>query len=151
MNYGKSTVDVAVGQPSRQQRVMVNLKFPNVRLHLQNLVVKNNLTGAEAIARTAFDFGLIGQEAASEVIASQDGSQCMTASRAVLKKYFETKEPLHNLEQTELDIVWQAVERGLEHIQPPTHDCQGRGRSSNCQKVAPLVFDLMLQQIHRYP
>jgi hypothetical protein len=123
------------------------LKFPNARLYMQDLLATEKVSGAAALARAACQFGLLDVETMDNLIASnlQSGSGCcLHMSEQVLKKYF-TQRP--GTEQDVSTNVWQIVEKDALTYEKTVLK---KGEHS-CERLAPALFDLMLQHIRRYP
>jgi hypothetical protein len=135
----------------------VKLNFPNARLYMQNLLAVENLTGGEAIAKAACEYGLIDQEAARTIITRVEGTgcQCMGTAKAILEKYFEGREHRPYLINDDSNVVWDSFLNEIRHFQRrnqmPAEDSHGDGKASECQKFAPILIDLLLQHIRRYP
>ncbi len=58
------------------------LQFPNARLYIHNLLAFDHVTGAEAIARGAREFGVISEEFLSnpELISAVNDCDCCAAA-----------------------------------------------------------------------
>jgi len=139
------------------------LKFPNARLFLHELLSGQRLSGAEAIARGACQFGLITSDTVIDALPTSGDYQCrcIPAARDVLRKHFEQRPPESSLPEVDHETVWSAIEN---HIKSHPHAAGGglsffrdgsdegcEGFSSACHQHAPVLFDVMLQQLMRYP
>lgn len=134
----------------------MSLKFPNARLFMHNLLANGELSGAQAIALSACEFGLLEYKDVQELIApikkASTHCSCMETAKGVLVTYF--KERNKNTSGTDTDNAWSALETAATryelgsrmHVGHASHNCH-----HECSKFAPALFDLMLQQIHRYP
>lgn len=126
----------------------MTLRFPNARLHILNLLA-DEVSGAEAILLTAAEFGLVNrdwQSIAKE--AHDDGCLCLGAAKSVLQKYFDDRE---NSGQVAVDVaeVWKNLL--ADYLKYEEASGKKNGADADCCKTAPIIFDLMLQQIRRYP
>lgn len=135
----------------------MTLKFPNTRLFIHDLLVRSGLSVPEAIARAASEFGVIDPSYVKE-IQIMDGDnrcQCMSIARNVVDKYFESKSGNPNVPIVDTSEVWSAIERDAEAYQQASNrdpeKCDTSNKSHDCTRFAPAVFDLVLQQIRRYP
>ncbi len=127
------------------------LQFPNARLQIHDLLSIQGLSGTEAIARMALEYRLIPEEALAEVAAipSDATCHCMAATRNVLWKYFQTKKEPSTVDVEE---VWSAL---LREVQAYAGACPQKLEPAvqphECSKLAPALFDILLQQLGRYP
>lgn len=132
------------------------LKFPNARLFIHDLLSAGGLSGCQAIARSACEFGLVDAEAAADIQSEPGagGCACAETAKKVLTKYFERKSK-EALADVNVDQIWSLIERDVEaHRQSsktPGTNSDLCGRLHSCAQDAPALFDLMLQQIRRYP
>lgn len=138
------------------------LKFPNVRLFLFDLLTYGGLSGPEAIARTAVEYGIIPLESINDVLkhTSLDESclcHCVDTLKNVLHKHFAIKAQQSGLPAIDADEVWQSIHidamkhHKLAPLVNSDHKCGANTNSSNCLGGAPALFDLLLQHIRRYP
>ncbi len=131
------------------------LKFPIVRLHIKNLIAKDGLSGAAAIAKAAADFDLIDGDSADQIasVLKGDECRCLAATKAVLAKYFAQRNNRDGMQDHDLEAIWQSIETEIECRQkePKQLSYQTGDRLDQCLKDAPVMFDLLLQQIRRYP
>jgi hypothetical protein len=135
---------------------MRNLQFPNARLFLHRTMVTERVTSAEAMARGAYEFGLLQPGSIDSEIQSlaADRCNCMAAGKAVLSKYFD--ESRHGRSAAlNSEELWSQIERDAELYSKAAHKSEtGKSvvpNSEGCNKFAPTLFDLILQQIQRYP
>jgi len=139
-----------------ETKYMRSLQFPNARLFLHHMLATERVSGAEAIARGAYEFGLIQPGSIDDDTQSlaADKCNCMAVGKAVLSKYFEevrhAQYPPLNIEE-----LWSQIERDAETYNKSAHRSSGGGsrnaQPEGCNKFAPVLFDLMLQHIQRYP
>jgi hypothetical protein len=136
----------------------MDLKFPNARLFLHGLLLADRVSGAQAIAEGACQFGLISADCVPDVVpATKDHScQCLTTGKNVLRKHFEHRAGQVALPQVDYEEVWLAIARHiLGDSQAAKFEPGGTGDgqmlAGACHKHAPALFDLILQQIMRYP
>lgn len=99
----------------------------------------------------ALEYRLISQEAVNDVvtIVSDAECHCMEAARKVLLKHFQEKRKVHGVDVEE---VWSSLVR---EIQAYSNACPLDPKSTvqphECSRLAPALFDILLQQIGRYP
>jgi len=133
------------------------MQYPNARLFIHSLLSNNRLSGAEAIAQCAYEFGLVPAgsiEPTSEAVDSP--CQCMAALQNVLIKHCQEKEKQSPSQPCAVKEIWAAVEHCAQVYKKEraTQSCQGDDDPSvysECKKMAPVLFDILLQQIRRYP
>ena len=115
----------------------MQLKFPNARLYIHTLLSAERLTGAQAIIRGACHYGLVDAADSLEILPPSEAATCpcMEAVKNVIRKHFEARSSKVLVEK-----VWQAIEQEALELHK-LHDCQ---------KFAPVLFDLLLQQVNRY-
>lgn len=130
------------------------LQFPNARLFIHDLLSNQRYSPSQAIAISACQYGLIPPEQIDDVEVSEDSScQCLATARNVLLKYFKEKEQQQGVPVVDIDEVWATMEKYIEshrqarRLQEPATDKQPH----DCAKLAPALFDYLLQQISRYP
>ncbi|MBY0552512.1 MAG: hypothetical protein K2W95_34845 [Candidatus Obscuribacterales bacterium] len=143
------------------------LRFPNERLHIYELV-NNGLSGRQALVETACNNGLIRADDKA-ALCSTIGSpcDCSTAARQILQHYFRQRICPGSAETVDLaEEAWSGVEREFESyenlrskkcIGPESSPaCTGARADSGidraaCRHHCSILFDLVLQQIRRYP
>jgi hypothetical protein len=133
----------------------VSLKFPNARLLMHELLSAERLSGPQAIALGACQFGLISSEAMADVIADKGGNncQCLSTAKNVIQQYFDQGDKKALSVDTE--EVWSAIEKQLSKSFPQEDGhaaCneEHAGAANHCSRHVPVLIDLMLQQITRY-
>lgn len=136
----------------------MSLKFPNVRLFLFDLLTTGGLSGPEAIARTACEYGIIPADSIDAVLtqsSSVRGCKCVSTLKNILHEHFAAKK-----QQSSPDIdaneVWDAIEADAVKHQKHSHlrdspECSDVPSTSSCLVSAPTLFDFLLQHIRRYP
>jgi hypothetical protein len=109
----------------------------------------DKLSGSDAIARSACEYGLINPTAVLDIqgLRGNGACQCLSATKKVLTKYFEEKSGRSNLPLIDTEEIWAQIEKDANSFMLTN----GRSNLSNCIKHAPALFDLLLQQIRRYP
>ncbi len=138
------------------------LKFPNVRLFLFDLLTYGGLSGPEAIARTAVEYGIIPLDSLNEVLTNgtvKDGClcQCVATLKNVLRKHFSLKAQQSGLPEIDTEDVWASIHTdAMKHHKLTTivesdHKCAADAQLAGCLSGAPALFDLLLQHIRRYP
>jgi hypothetical protein len=134
------------------------LKFPNARLFVHQLLAGDRLSGAQAIAEGACQFGLISPDCVPDVLqpTGDHQCQCLATAKNVVKKHFEQQAEQAARPPVDAEEVWSAIERHIDrHPQVAMLQSAANGNSqllaNACHNHAPALFDLMLQQIMRYP
>lgn len=110
---------------------------------MHNLLA-DNFSGADAIAITAMEYGLVDTRFVSQFKAEEDSLRacCLQAARQVLNEYFEPRKTC-SISSIDIDQLWfSMISDARRYLLDVDHDCS---------KFAPVIFDLMLQQIRRYP
>ncbi|MBX9880189.1 MAG: hypothetical protein K2Y22_17150 [Candidatus Obscuribacterales bacterium] len=132
----------------------MNLRYPNGRLLILDLLHKEGISCAEALIRGAYAVGLI-----TEGSLSHNGNcqKCgsLSASRQIVEAYF--KQHCSQLSKggcaemikqvtsgIETDVEAYKAKTGLVHPRTEIPD------PLDCSNMAPYVFDFMLQHLHRY-
>lgn len=152
---------MAMYKPVRKHQLAIPmpLQFPNARLLIHDLLAQDGLTGPEAILRSACQYGLITSECAQIIQREElDGCRCMSTARKVLFEYFEDKRQQPGFPPVDVNEVWSAVERSTEAYKrasnrfPPECDpSQHPAKQPHpCSKLAPALFDYLLQQFRQY-
>ncbi len=133
---------------------MIPLQFPNARLFLHQMMASEHLSGAEAIARGAYEFGLVRPGSMKEDVESLPAGRCNcpVVAKAILTKHFEQIRP--NSMAVNIDEIWSQIERHVKdyHSELPK-ESNGLAKDNSgeqCNRFAPTLFDLILQHIQRY-
>ena len=139
------------------------LRFPHTRLFMHNLLADGQVSGSEAIALTACEFGLLDHSAVREVsveASQQTNCPCMDTARQVLENYFCERAKQSSAPNIDASSVWSAVEADASNyeLQTARKSCRNtcdecvepEKARHDCSKFAPVLFDLLLQQIRRY-
>lgn len=138
------------------------LKFPNARLLIHNLIALERLSGAEAIARAACEYGVICIETLDDpsLDCAIKNCDCCAAAQCILRQYFRsTTKP--DCTET-LESAWNSILVRLSSYRCRLNDRQNRNCQSKaeidgapdcgnaCANLAPVIFDFMLQEVHRH-
>jgi hypothetical protein len=135
----------------------MSLHFPNARLLIQDLITSRKLSGSHALAKAAHEYGLIPFDAVPEFnrLDCRCDCQCMTAACQILDKHFQRRNERTDMPRISLDQVRSAFERDSQIYKKKSgrfeKECKEAKGNSECAKLAPALFDLMLQQVRRYP
>lgn len=134
----------------------MTLKFPNARLLVHALLSSERLSGAQAIARGACQFGLIPADSVLDVLEEKNGHQCqcLATAKNIVKKHFEQCQKPSGT-PVNAEEVWSAIEKQLNNFPQLTNGLTPSkdspvGQTSPCLNHAPALVDVMLQQIMRY-
>jgi len=131
------------------------MQYPNARLFIHSLLSDNRVSGSQAIVQGAYEFGLVPDGSIQPVV--EGGGlpcRCMDALKNVLIKYFEERQKHSPAPFYDLKEIWSAVEKDADtYIEKSigSEQCAGIAQVLNCKKLAPALFDILLQQIRRYP
>lgn len=134
----------------------MQLEFPNARLLIQHLVVKDGLSGAAALAKAAHEYGLISLDAVEEITCMEGKSrcQCLAAAGKIMAKHFEMKNGQQRLAPVSVEAAYAALDREAKAYKDIDsrfqQACDRANKARECAKLAPAIFDLMLQQVRRY-
>ncbi len=130
------------------------LQFPNARLFIHNLLAFEHISGAEAIARGAQEFGVISEEGLSnsELISAVKDCDCCAAAHCILLDYFKNRGAGDDGEAVENS--WNTVLKRLYRYRVnATSSAADVKDNPNCRKMcsnlAPVIFDLLLQEVRR--
>ncbi len=139
------------------------LKFPNARLSMYNLIANSGLSGSEALVQFALESGLLHKcgRAMGDLIAIGEGCQCLSTAKNVFLEHFEGKGEGYSTATTSSALeAWRMIEREYDSyiesrdqssaIAPEAEGCEVTGCAQACMNCAPVLLDLILQQIRRY-
>ena len=134
----------------------MTLQFPHARLLIHNLLADEHLSGAEAIARVALEFGVIpcyeadGAEN-SELKKAIIDCDCCEAAHCILRQYFKSQ---GSRAEAHVDSAWTSIMHSLQRYKNCAYKSGNGGTELSCQQacsnLAPVVFDLLLQEVRRY-
>ncbi|MCC6979069.1 MAG: hypothetical protein IT343_12160 [Candidatus Melainabacteria bacterium] len=126
------------------------LQFPNARLYIYNLLADKSMTGAEAIARGAHEFGVLDRDV--NILSEIKDCDCCSAAHCVLRSYFQSKKG--EFDDSTVDKVWDSLLVRLSLYRARDERVEGPAPLPNCENacsnLAPIIFDLILQEIRRY-
>lgn len=146
------------------------LKYPNERLHIYELIVNDGLSGRQALLEMACTNGLLRSEDKVALL-SDCGSpcDCLSASQQILEQYFMHRTCCNSADATGFSSVaedaWKSVLKQYENYNCSVGGTEGTGASQGCcsnsqqrpdantacRRHCSILFDLILQQIGRYP
>jgi hypothetical protein len=118
------------------------------------LLAFEHITGAEAIVRCAREFGVISEEGLNnpELVSAIRECDCCAAAHSVLLEYFKTHGDSDDLES--IENAWKTILKRLNRFRvgpvpsesemKDTPDCR-----QMCSNLAPVIFDLLLQEVRR--
>lgn len=141
------------------------LNFPNERLHIFELMVNDGLSGRQAMVASACSKGLL-READKTTLWDKSASQCdcLAAANQILRHYFQHR-TCDRIDFGEIaEEAWNSVVHefetyvgvSLKKCADTQGDCCAEERenkrgSATCRQHCSILFDLVLQQIRRYP
>lgn len=134
-----------------------SLKFPNARLHLHELLSARHMSGPEALVEGAEHFGLIKEDSSASLLSkpAQYHCPCLSTTKSIVEKHFDERSDQAHLQNLDRAAIWQAIEKNIGVIDCRV-DCKALGQktcpqaNSCCHKMAPIFFDILLQQLRRY-
>ena len=136
----------------------VELKFPNVRIHLHDIILSEKQLPSQAMAQAAVYFGLISDDEFERVIAVKPADLCLCMATAgnIVEEYFKRVPhrrgfPAVDCKQVIAELFNHAKTHFKEIERPADHQGEIEVRTHDCYKFTPILFDLMLQQLLRYP
>ncbi len=135
----------------------MRLEFPHVRLFLADRLMAGDGDCVDVMLEGAYNFGVLDDGALSGASFANAGGVCksLSAARKILEHYVSADGSFGDKrEQDRLtERIWKDLLRDLEtyrSVENIDHCCDGEsGEASECDQLAPVVFDLMLQQIRR--
>jgi len=130
------------------------LKFPNARLFVHNQL-RCGRAAAEAIAHSACEFGLLSHEALQDVLPAPSAPPCacLATAKNIVQKYCENRKNRpdgSNLDEVELWEVLQDDAQAFSN-QSASQSSTENSAEHQCSKFAPVLFDLLLQELNRHP
>ena len=134
------------------------LRFPHARLMIHNLLADERISGAQAIVRTAREFGVIDEadrlQSDEHGVATSNATEkceCCNAAFQVLQLHFKASENElgSNLASTAYSSMISALNKYREQIEA-SEKRTATECGDKCSKIAAVIFDLTLQEIHRY-
>ncbi len=134
----------------------MSLRYPIPRLLILDLLSNQKYSVSEAIAKSACQYGLIAPEHVCDLLVEANGQcTCMPTAKNVLFKHFECKDRQTGVPPVNVNDVWSEVERLVDAYQgcnsSAARECGNQAQQHNCARLAPAVFDYLLQQLSRYP
>lgn len=138
------------------------LQFPNARLLIHHLIALEHMSGAEAIAFGAHEYGVICMESLDDpdLDCAIRNCDCCAAAQCILRNYFR---PTTNPDCAgQLESAWNSILVRLSSYRCRLNDRQNQNCQPNaeidgapdcenaCANLAPVIFDFMLQEIHRH-
>ena len=130
----------------------MNLQFPNARLFIHDLISNEHLSGPAAIVQASYEFGLIPVNSSGDLECKHHGNghcACFATAKEILTRHLADKASIARVTPEIIDEIWAGIERQAEQYQKSL----GNGEASTsepCNRIAPMLFDLMLQEVRRY-
>lgn len=132
------------------------LKFPNARLFVHNQL-RCGRAAAEAIAHSACEFGLLNPDAYVDVLPAPSASPCpcLATAKNIVHKYCEYRKNRTDgfaLDEVELWDVLKEDAQAFNNKETSSHSVvKTSAGEHHCSKFAPILFDLLLQELIRHP
>ena len=132
-----------------------SLRFPNARLFVHGQLSCGR-AAAEAIAHSACEFGLLTDHDLNSVLPAESAAPCacMATVRNILSKYCELRRNRSDAPELDGNEMWAILqEDALAFDQQSLQDldAEKKEKRHECNKFAPVLFDLMLQELLRHP
>lgn len=132
-----------------------SLRFPNARLFVHGQLSCGR-AAAEAIAHSACEFGLLTDHDLNSVLPTQSAAPCacMATVRNILSKYCELRRKRSDAPQLDENEMWAILQEdalAFDQQSLQNLDAENHGHRHDCSKFAPVLFDLMLQELLRHP
>ncbi|HEY9732546.1 MAG TPA: hypothetical protein V6C89_11580 [Drouetiella sp.] len=135
------------------------LKFPNARLLIHSLIAERKMSGQDALAVGACELGLMSavdmETVHGQAAAQSDLCGCSQTAKLILKKYFDKND---SCPTDAFERCWENVqERSSKRLSGAAcsgscnSEAQDKPSCSLCSQHAPVIFDYLLQEVHRYP
>lgn len=132
----------------------MTLHFPNARLFIHDLTARQKLSGVRALAKGAHEYGLIPFEAIADIdrLEGNASCQCFAAAREILHRHFKAKSKGQGAQSVSIEDVCSSFERDFKAYEKRLSEdrCQANDQPI-CARLAPALFDLLLQQVRRFP
>lgn len=131
----------------------MTLQFPNARLLIQDLTLRQKLSGVRALTKGAHEYGLIPFDAIVDInrLENETGCQCRAAAHAILDSYVQAKNKRGGVHRINVDEVRSSFDHDVHIFERKNRREHGQtSEQDQCQRIAPALFDLILQQVHRY-
>ncbi len=132
------------------------LKFPNARLFVHNQL-RCGRAAPEAMARSACEFGLLSPDAFMDVLPAPSASPCpcLATAKNIVDKYCEYRKNRtdgSNLDGVEMWDVLKEDAQAFTDKETAEHSVMKTPTGQHhCSKFAPILFDLLLQELIRHP
>ena len=136
----------------RESRKQMNLQFPNARLFIHDLISNEHLSGPDAIVQASYEFGLIPVNSSGNLNCEHRGDghcACFIAAKDILSKHLAGKPSSARVTPEIINVIWSSIERQGEQYQKSL-DNKEASTTERCNRIAPMLFDLILQEVRRY-
>ena len=122
------------------------LKFPVARLFLHDLLQREQMSGAQAIAAAACRYDLVAPEAVAEILQKPNKQccECFLSAALIVAEFFKNHSSLADQDASTKGPAQQAHHQLLSHWQEEI------GERPHCTSHAPALFDVILQVLTRY-
>ena len=108
------------------------------------------------MAVAARDYGLIPFDAVDEIgqMDCRSGCQCAIAAHQILDRHLSTQNNGKALPRVDIGKVKAAFDQETQtykkKLDSPERNSQNNPKSNSCERLAPVMFDFLLQQLRRY-
>ena len=145
-----------IGSVPEAAEIQTVLQFPNVRLHLYNQLLESGAGCVAVMFRSAYELGLVPDGSLDDCVQPANCGMCgsLWAARQIIERLFDGQRTRSDLQQL-VDTVWSSVKNDVETYKLETkllHDRQPGllPPATECSRMAPVVFDILLQHLRRY-
>lgn len=133
------------------------LEFPNARLHLYNQLLETRIGCIKAMFASAYELELIPPGSLDHISQPESCDMCSSiwAAKQIIEKFFEIRKPLMDSMKI-TDRVWMQLKESLDCYNKTDNRIEHNRRSGDlsqaaeCSKMAPIVFDFLLQCLRPY-
>jgi hypothetical protein len=129
----------------------MSLQFPNARLFIHDLISIERLSGPAAMVQAAYEFGLVPIGSSSGLACNNRGNghcACFATAKDILTRHLTGQASSGQLAPVKIDEIWSSIERQADGYQKSSPG--ERSSSELCNRMAPTLFDLLLQEVRRY-
>jgi len=131
----------------------MNFQFPNARLFVRDLIATEQLSGPEAMVQAAYEFGLVPVNSKYELhYKHRDNTQCpcFATAKTILETHLAPKIETGSIQIEKVADIWSGVKRQAELYQKLSPETGNMTDEELCARMAPALFDLILQEVRRY-
>ena len=128
------------------------LRYPNARLFLNDLLFRERLSGAQALAAGACCFELVPAQAVSEILLApvDEECRCLDTAAEIVEKHLAQRQSASSAAPVDHKVVFAEIEKQVRSSAVSSARGCTNVLAGACHHHAPALFDIMLQQLMRY-